>query len=402
MSGSLFAWRTMAKVLIPAVAGGTALVLVGSVALATALQKNDVELTVDGATESISVRERTVGEVLELQGIELGDHDVVLPAADTRVTDGLAISVAYGRPLDLTVDGESRTVWTTARTVGEALQQLQIDEADAKLSATRSSGIAREGLDLVLTTAKEVTLVKKGDDAEVRVAGTVADLLADQGITADANDIVKPALDTELEDGMKVKYVEVQVKKRTEKISVKHDTRRVNTSSLTKGVTKVDTKGVNGKAVETYKEVYRDGKLHSSKLVDTEVTKKPVTEVIKVGTKVVKTESSSSSSDSGSGSSSNLSPASGSSCKASYYWQGQMTATGERFNPNAMTAAHKTFKFGTKVKVTNPSNGKTVVVRINDRGPYIAGRCLDLSRAAMQAIGGTSAGVITVKYQVVS
>ena len=118
---------------------------------------------------------------------------------------------------------------------------------------------------------------------------------------------------------------------------------------------------------------------------------------IKVGTKVVKTSSSSDS-----GSDSNLSPASGSSCKASYYWQGQMTANGERFNPSSMTAAHKTFKFGTKVKVTNPRNGKTGVVRINDHGPYISGRCLDLSKAAMQAIGGTSAGVITVKYEVVS
>ena len=380
----------MAKVLIPAVAGGTALILVGSVALATALQKNDVELTVDGATESISVRERTVGEVLDLQGIELGDHDVVLPAADTRVTDGLAISVSYGRPLDLTVDGESRTVWTTARTVGEALQQLQIDEADAKLSATRSSGIAREGLDLVLTTAKDVTLVKAGDDADVRLAGTVGDLLADQGITADDDDIVKPALDTALEDGMKVKYVEVTVKKRTEKTTVKHEYRRVNTKSMTKGATKVDTKGVNGKAVETYKEVYRDGKLHSSKLVGTEVTKKPVTEVIKVGTKVVKPKANP-----------NLSPASGSSCKASYYWQGQMTANGEQFNTNDLTAAHKSLPFNTRVKVTNPSNNKSVIVRINDRGPYISGRCLDLSRAAMQAIGGTSAGVITVNYQVV-
>ncbi|MDO5084408.1 MAG: septal ring lytic transglycosylase RlpA family protein, partial [Arachnia propionica] len=88
-------------------------------------------------------------------------------------------------------------------------------------------------------------------------------------------------------------------------------------------------------------------------------------------------------------------------CKASYYWQGQMTATGERFNPNDLTAAHKTLKFGTKVKVTNPSNGKSVVVRINDRGPYVGGRCLDLSKAAMETIGGTSAGVITVNWEIV-
>ncbi len=50
--------------------------------------------------------------------------------------------------------------------------------------------------------------------------------------------------------------------------------------------------------------------------------------------------------------------------------------------------------------MTNPSNGKTVVVRINDRGPYVAGRCLDLSKAAMETIGGTSSGVITVNYEV--
>ena len=76
----------MAKVLIPALAGGTALALVGTVALATALRTNDVELTVDGASSALSVRERTVGEVLEAQGVELGAHDAVLPAADTRVT----------------------------------------------------------------------------------------------------------------------------------------------------------------------------------------------------------------------------------------------------------------------------------------------------------------------------
>ncbi|RMB62472.1 septal ring lytic transglycosylase RlpA family protein [Tessaracoccus antarcticus] len=92
----------------------------------------------------------------------------------------------------------------------------------------------------------------------------------------------------------------------------------------------------------------------------------------------------------------------GGTCSASYYWEGQMTANGERFNTNDLTAAHKTLKFGTRVKVTNPANGKSVVVRINDRGPYVSGRCLDLSKAAMSAIGGISAGHIKVSYQVVS
>ncbi|MBB5630031.1 septal ring lytic transglycosylase RlpA family protein [Sphaerisporangium krabiense] len=89
-------------------------------------------------------------------------------------------------------------------------------------------------------------------------------------------------------------------------------------------------------------------------------------------------------------------------CGASYYDEGQMTASGERFNPNAMTAAHKTLPMGSKVRVTNPGSGASVTVRINDRGPYIGGRCLDLSRAAFDAIGSLSAGTMTVKYQVLA
>lgn len=89
-------------------------------------------------------------------------------------------------------------------------------------------------------------------------------------------------------------------------------------------------------------------------------------------------------------------------CGASFYDEGQMTASGERFDPGAMTAAHKTLPMGSKVRVTNPGNGKTVTVRINDRGPYVSGRCLDLSRAAFDAIGNLSAGTMSVKYEVLA
>lgn len=81
---------------------------------------------------------------------------------------------------------------------------------------------------------------------------------------------------------------------------------------------------------------------------------------------------------------------------ASYYWQPQMTASGVRFNPNAMTAAHRSLPFGTKVRVTNKRNGKSVVVTINDRGPFIKGRIIDLSNAAAGVIGMRSSGVAPV------
>ncbi|MGV9976649.1 septal ring lytic transglycosylase RlpA family protein [Micromonospora wenchangensis] len=88
------------------------------------------------------------------------------------------------------------------------------------------------------------------------------------------------------------------------------------------------------------------------------------------------------------------------SCGASFYDEGQLTANGENFDPGAMTAAHKTLPFNTKVRVTNPANGKSVTVRINDRGPFIDGRCIDLSRAAFAAIASVDLGELTVRYEV--
>lgn len=87
---------------------------------------------------------------------------------------------------------------------------------------------------------------------------------------------------------------------------------------------------------------------------------------------------------------------------ASYYgkrFHGRLTANGERFNMNAMTAAHKTLPFGTKLRVTNQRTGKSVVVRINDRGPYIRGRTIDLSRKAAERIGLIKTGHGKVKLE---
>jgi rare lipoprotein A len=90
------------------------------------------------------------------------------------------------------------------------------------------------------------------------------------------------------------------------------------------------------------------------------------------------------------------------SCEASYYGEGQSTASGEAFDPSELTAAHRTLSFGTKIRVINKNNGESAVVRINDRGPFVSGRCLDLSTAAMRAVDGLGSGVISVKYQVLA
>jgi rare lipoprotein A len=89
---------------------------------------------------------------------------------------------------------------------------------------------------------------------------------------------------------------------------------------------------------------------------------------------------------------------------ASYYGNesGNRTATGERFNPNLLTAAHRTLPFGTRVRVTNTRNGNSVIVRINDRGPFIGGRVIDVSTAAAQRLGMIGSGVASVKIEVLN
>jgi rare lipoprotein A (peptidoglycan hydrolase) len=81
---------------------------------------------------------------------------------------------------------------------------------------------------------------------------------------------------------------------------------------------------------------------------------------------------------------------------SAYYWEGRQTASGQAFNPQGMTAAHRTLPFGTRLTVTNPRTGKSVNVIVNDRGPFVSGVSLDLSLGAAQAIGMHGTGAVCI------
>jgi rare lipoprotein A len=87
---------------------------------------------------------------------------------------------------------------------------------------------------------------------------------------------------------------------------------------------------------------------------------------------------------------------------ASWYALTSKTASGERMNPALLTAAHKSLRFGTKLKVTNQRNGKSVIVRINDRGPFHKGRVIDVSKAAAGHLGMVNSGVGRICFEIVS
>jgi rare lipoprotein A len=86
---------------------------------------------------------------------------------------------------------------------------------------------------------------------------------------------------------------------------------------------------------------------------------------------------------------------------ASFYTEGSQTASGEKFDGHQLTAAHPTLPFGTRVRITNVTNGRSVTVRINDRGPFVPGRVVDVSYFAAESLGMTEQGIAKVKLEVV-
>ncbi len=86
---------------------------------------------------------------------------------------------------------------------------------------------------------------------------------------------------------------------------------------------------------------------------------------------------------------------------ASFYSEGTQTASGEKFDANELTAAHPTLPFGTRLRVTNVATGRSVTVRVNDRGPYVPGRVVDVSYSAAQSLGMVGKGVANVRLDVV-
>jgi resuscitation-promoting factor RpfB len=246
-----------------------------------------------------------VGALLKSKGIEVTSHDVVAPNLDAKVAEGTRVAVKFGRQVTFTVDGAQQTIWTTATTVNEALGALAIDLAGAQLSTSRSSGIGRQGLTIIIATEKTVIIIDAGKKRTITTTGqTLADALAAAKITVDGDDKLSAKPSARLMDGSKFTFTRVDIKSKTKKIKVDFDTTRKKTSTLNKGDTKVDTPGVSGVRAVTYRLTWHNGKVVSRSKIKSKLLKKPVTKVILVGTKTPTAEKSSSGSSSGSSSSS--------------------------------------------------------------------------------------------------
>ena len=245
-----------------------------------------VTLSVDGKTSTVHAFGSTVGDVLAKQDIAIKEHDVVVPAADTKVSDGQKIVVRYGRKLTVTVDGAKRDYWTTATTVDGALQELGIRADSAKLSTSRSMGLGRDGLTLSVTTPKNVVVGVDGKSRTATTTGTtVAAALKELGVTLDSDDRVAPGPARPVTKGLKIAVLRVSSANVKSTESIAAPVSRKNDSSLYKGQSKVLKAGSAGAKVTTWRVTKVDGKVESKKKLTTVVADPAVAKVIAVGTK---------------------------------------------------------------------------------------------------------------------
>ena len=164
--------------------GALLISLTAGAAVAVAQEKT-VTLEVDGQSSSVSTMSDDVSGALDAAGYAVSEHDVVAPEAAAPIEAGDTIVLRRGRPLDLTVDGQQRTIWTTALTVDEAIGQLDLTGATTRLSASRSQRLPLEGLALEVQSLN-VAVINDGGAVKTVLtpAATVGELLAEQGVPA--------------------------------------------------------------------------------------------------------------------------------------------------------------------------------------------------------------------------
>ena len=275
----------MRKIIPAVLAGATALAVAGGSYAYASLNK-ELTLTVDGESRQVRTMAGTVAELLEDQNIDIARHDIVAPAGDTKLAEGSVVAVQFGRQLNVTIDGEPRSFWTTATSVGEALRSLGLPTDGAELSLSRSTRIGREGLSLEIATLKVITIDAAGKKRVIETTGlTVADALAAAKIIVDSNDKLSVKKTSRLVDGTSFKWTQVEVRKVTKKNKVPYSVIHKESDSLTEGTTKVDTEGRSGVRTIVIEVILHNGEVKDRKKLSSKITTDPRAEVILVGTK---------------------------------------------------------------------------------------------------------------------
>lgn len=283
--------KTWVKYLAQALA--VAVVIAGAV-FYVAGQKS-VVISVDGKSEEVSTRAATVGELLDQQEISLAERDEISAAPDSGLSDNQQIDIQRNKSVEVTIDGTERVVHTTGMTVADVVAQLDLEKG-AEVSLDENMQLSALSDNLEVITPKDVKLIVNDKKKTVATtAATVKELLSEQKIKIDDNDEINLKIDgkqeknvkdsLDIKAGAEVEVIDVTIKTWDETRDIDFDTTEVKDDSLEKGETEVETKGEKGERELTLRQESRNGKKGKEEVLKSKVSKEPVVEVVKVGTK---------------------------------------------------------------------------------------------------------------------
>ncbi|MFZ3498116.1 ubiquitin-like domain-containing protein [Streptomyces sp. 5.8] len=249
-----------------------------------------VRLTVDGVPRTLHTFADDVDELLAAEGLGVGPHDLVAPAGAEVLDDGDEIVLRYGRPLSLTLDGQRREVWTTARTVDGALRQFGIRAEGAYLSTPRTAAVPRTGLTLAVRTERSITFMADGRERAIRTnAATVQEALGEAGITLHGQDTTSVPAGSFPRDGQTVTVLRITGTREIREERIPYATERVKDSSLFAGTEVVERSGRPGARRVTYGLRTVNGVRQKPRRIAEETVREPVSQLVKVGTKPLPT-----------------------------------------------------------------------------------------------------------------
>jgi uncharacterized protein YabE (DUF348 family) len=270
-------------------------------------------------------------------------------------------------------NGLSFEVSSGAKTVSAFIDEQKITLNSADIVFPDKNEKIFAGSRIIILRAKKITVKEGGNINKLYTfANTIEQAIwDDKNIELDEDDITTPSRTTPVKEGMTVAVTHVLIKEEVKNVDIAFKTISNEDDSLSWRTKKTTQKGEVGTKEVKYRIVYNDGKELSRKILESNVTKQPVDEVVTQGTlvKVGKVHTGA----------------------ASWYaWTG------------TMAAANPWLPMGSYVRVTNRDNGKSVIVKINDRGPFGNGRIIDLDKVAFAEIASVGAGVVNVKMEVIT
>jgi resuscitation-promoting factor RpfB len=358
-----------------------------------------LEVRVDGQLIRVTDPSLTVGEVLVEEGVAVGPYDVVEPAMATPVTQGLEVDIDRALPVQIDDNGAISTVWTTADTVADLL--VELDRRPIEVTPPPDAPVPSGGV-VVLRDARSVAVDAGGVRTMVVGTGrTVAEVLAEAGLSVDSDDEVQPALTSGIAHGGIITIVRVERVIETVDAEVAAGTVVIEDPSLARGVERVRDAGAAGIVRQTVQVERRDGVETSRTVLAEEAVSAPRDRVVARGTRATTTTTAAPTATTAPTSDATPTtspppaettttttaapPASGSDSGGATWYR---TYSG--------TCAHRTLPRGTIVTVTNVATGATATCRVADAGPFADGRIIDLAQDVFVQLAPLSTGVVQV------